>query len=81
MAGEITDLAAHYADAIEFEKRAWEALQAQAPGSRERASAWANWSEAISSTNRAWRNLNCRTLSQPTYRMAGQSGTQARFCA
>lgn len=61
------DLAAHYADAIEFERTAWHALQAYAPGSRDRAQAWATWSEAISRTNHAWRQLSCHTLSKPRH--------------
>jgi hypothetical protein len=57
------NVAAHYADAIEREKSAWHALQAHAPGSRDRAQAWAAWSEAISRTNKAWRQLSSETLS------------------
>lgn len=55
------DLAAHYADAVQFEKTAWQALQAHKPGSAARAEAWATWAQAISSTNRAWRQLSSRT--------------------
>jgi hypothetical protein len=59
------ELAAQYAQAIELEKSAWHALQAHAPGSPDRAVAWAAWSEAISRTNRAWRQLSSHTLSSP----------------
>ena len=59
------NLAAHYAEAIEMEKFAWHALQAHAPGSSDRAQAWATWSEAISRTNKAWRQLSSQTLSRP----------------
>jgi len=57
--------AAHYAQAIEYEKSAWHALQAEAPGSHSRAKAWATWSEAISRTNQAWRQLGCQSASRP----------------
>lgn len=67
MTGATQNLAAVYADAIQLEKIAWKALQAQPPDSRDRAEAWATWSEAISRTNRAWRQLSCQTLSQPRY--------------
>lgn len=65
MTDAIQNLAARYAQAIELEKSAWHALQAQAPGSCARAKAWAAWSEAISRTNTAWRQLSCQTLSEP----------------
>ena len=67
---------AHYAEAIEFEKSAWHALQAEAPGSHGRAQAWATWSEAISRTNQAWRQLSCQTASRP--RLAVQPAAEAR---
>ncbi len=68
--------AAHYAQAIEFEKSAWHALQAEAPGSCGRAQAWATWSEAISRTNHAWRQLSCQSAARP--RPPGQPGPGAR---
>lgn len=55
------DLAARYDDAVEFESAAWQALQVHEPGSAARAEAWATWAQAISRTNRAWRELNSRT--------------------
>jgi hypothetical protein len=54
--------AALYANAIALEKVAWQALQAQAPGSG-REQAWAKWSEAIARTNRAWRQLGFEEIS------------------
>lgn len=59
------NLAARYVAAIELEKIAWHALQAQPPGTSARATAWAAWSAAITRTNRAWRQLSCHTLSSP----------------
>lgn len=59
--------AALYADAIRVEKAAWQELQAQALGSPDRAEAWGKWAEAISRTNRAWRQLSCETISQPRH--------------
>jgi hypothetical protein len=61
-------LAARYADAVRLEKTAWQALQAQAPGSCDRVQAWAGWMEAIAQTNRAWRELNSRALTNPSAR-------------
>lgn len=54
------DLAARYADAVELERAAWQELQAHKPGTTGRAEAWAAWTQAISSTNRAWRQLSSR---------------------
>lgn len=68
--------AAHYAEAIEYEKSAWHALQAEAPGSHNRAQAWAVWSEAISRTNQAWRQLSCQPVARP--RLAIQPTDDAR---
>lgn len=61
------NLAARYVAAIELEKVAWHALQAQPPGTNARASAWAAWSTAISRTNRAWRQLSGDTLTRPRH--------------
>lgn len=58
-----SDLAARYDHAVEFEREAWQALHAHEPGSAARAEAWATWSQAISDTNRAWRELNSRSAS------------------
>lgn len=58
MTSPTTDLAARYDAAVEFEREAWQALQAHEPGSTARAEAWSAWSQAISNTNRAWRELN-----------------------
>ncbi len=72
--------AARYAQAIEFEKSAWHALQAEAPGSNQRAQAWATWSEAISRTNHAWRQLSSQSASRPSLALqpspAVQPGTR-----
>lgn len=55
------DLATHYAEAVELERMAWQELHAHEPGSPARAEAWATWTQAISNTNRAWRELSSRT--------------------
>jgi ferric-dicitrate binding protein FerR (iron transport regulator) len=47
-----------YLDAVDDERAAWHALQAQPAGSAQRAGAWARWSDAISRTNAAWRRLS-----------------------
>jgi hypothetical protein len=52
------DPAAQYADSIEFERAARQAMEAHPPGSRERAQAWHEWSAAIVRTNQAWRRLS-----------------------
>ena len=52
------DLAAAYAASVDREREAWQALHAQAPGTPGRAKAWEAWSEAISRTNHAWRELS-----------------------
>lgn len=58
-------LAARYAEAVQYEKDAWHALQHQSPGSGERVEAWAHWIEAIARTNGAWRELKSRSLMRP----------------
>ena len=52
------DLATLYDRAIERESSAWQALQLHKPGSAGRAEAWLTWTQAISQTNAAWRQLN-----------------------
>jgi hypothetical protein len=71
------DLAAQYADAVEFERMAWLELHAHEPGSPARAEAWATWAEAISSTNRAWRELSSRTY--PSGQPARPTTQPARY--
>jgi len=58
----IRELAARYDRAVERESAAWQALQIHKPGSPGRAEAWLNWSQAISHTNAAWRQLNRNDL-------------------
>ena len=58
-------LEAQYAEAIRQEKDALHALhagQAQHPGTADNTRAWQEWSEAITRTNRAWRELSSHTL-------------------
>lgn len=69
--------AARYDDAVEFESAAWQALQAHKPGSAGRAEAWATWTQAISRTNRAWRELNART--HPFVQPAQPDSRPARY--
>jgi hypothetical protein len=69
--------AGDYADAIELERTAWHALQAHPPGSQRRTEAWAAWSEAISRTNRAWRELSCQTWSTPRHGAEPSAGVFA----
>jgi len=76
MTDSTQNLAARYVDAIQFERKAWKALQSKPPGTRDRAEAWAVWSEAISRTNRAWRQLSVETMSRPPYR--AQPATEIR---
>src|SRR5687768_12912060 len=71
------DLAAHYADAVEFERMAWQELHAHEPGSPARAEAWATWTQAISDTNRAWRELSSRTY--PSGQPARPATQPARY--
>jgi hypothetical protein len=58
-------LAARYAEAVQCEKNAWQALQHESPGSGERVEAWAQWIDAIARTNGAWRELKSRSLMRP----------------
>lgn len=58
-----SELAAVYAESVERERQAWEALQSFPPGSVGRARAWETWSRAITFTNRAWRQLNIDRIS------------------
>lgn len=71
-----SNLAAQYAAAVQCERAAWQALQAQSPGSDGRTQAWSEWTEAIARTNTAWRRLSSSTLSQP-HHQSGAS-TEAR---
>lgn len=57
-------LEAQYAQSIEEERAALRALQALATGTEAHTRAWQAWSEAISRTNRAWRQLNGQALSK-----------------
>jgi hypothetical protein len=53
-----SELAAVYAESVERERQAWQALQSFPPGSIGRAQAWEVWSRAITFTNQAWRRLS-----------------------
>jgi hypothetical protein len=55
-------LAGIYAESIEREREAWQALQSFPPGSIGRARAWEAWSRAIMLTNHAWRRLSADRL-------------------
>lgn len=57
-------LESRYATALQQEKTALQALQEHEPGTDGSARAWQAWSEAITRTNEAWRELNSRTLSR-----------------
>ena len=62
MTSPTRDLAARYDRAVERESAAWQALQLHKPGSPGRAEAWLTWTQAISHTNAAWRELNRKGL-------------------
>ncbi len=64
-------LAAVYAESVEHEREAWEALQSFPPGSIGRARAWEDWSRAIMLTNQAWRRLNTGRISGSRIAQAG----------
>lgn len=55
-------LEAQYAEALQHEKAALHALQAHDAGTDGNAHAWQEWSEAISRTNQAWRELSSHSL-------------------
>jgi hypothetical protein len=59
---QTSSLEAQYAEAIRLERDALHALQEQLPGTTGNARAWLDWSEAITRTNRAWRELSSHTL-------------------
>jgi len=67
MTSPTRDLAARYESAVERESAAWQALQIHKPGSPARAEAWIAWTQAISQTNAAWREMNGKglNLTQP----------------
>jgi ferric-dicitrate binding protein FerR (iron transport regulator) len=67
MTSPTRDPTARYDRAVERECAAWEALQLHKPGSPGRAEAWLTWTQAISHTNSAWRELNRNgpNLTQP----------------
>jgi hypothetical protein len=60
-----SELAAVYADFIQRESEAWQALRSFPPGSIGRARAWEDWSRAISLTNHAWRRLSAGRALRP----------------
>ena len=59
-------LEAQYAEALQHERAALHALQAHESGTEDNGGAWQDWSEAISRTNEAWRELSSHTLSRHT---------------
>jgi len=61
------DLESSYAESVDRERAAWQALHSHPPGSPERARAWDAWSEAIMRTNRAWRKLNASRIGHPAH--------------
>lgn len=66
------ELAAVYAESVERERQAWEALQSFPPGSIGRARAWEAWSRAITFTNRAWRQLSVDRIAHGPRHGAGR---------
>jgi hypothetical protein len=58
MTSPTRDLAARYGRAVERESAALQALQLHKPGSPRRVEAFITWTQAISHTNAAWRELN-----------------------
>jgi hypothetical protein len=72
------ELAALYTESVEREREAWQALQAEQPGTPERARAWDAWSAAIMQTNQAWRRLSAHRFAHPARRAAPpQAGRHA----
>jgi hypothetical protein len=72
------ELATLYAESVEREREAWQALQAQQPGTPGRACAWEAWSAAIVQTNQAWRRLSAQRFADPSRRIATpQAGRHA----
>lgn len=51
--------------AVEQESQAWRELQMHRPGTAARDTAWKAWTDAIWSTNRAWRRLNESRVAHP----------------
>lgn len=60
-----TDLADLYDESVKHEREARQALQSLPPGSPDRARAWQDWSQAIVSTNHAWRRLSASRAASP----------------
>jgi hypothetical protein len=72
MTSPTRDLTARYDRAVKRESAARQALQLHKPGSPGRAEAWIAWTQAISHTNAAWRELNSKgmNLTQPPDRIS-----------
>lgn len=71
-------LESHYATALQQEKAALQALQGHEPGTDGSTRAWQAWSEAITRTNAAWRELNSHTLSHHTHLTPVRPASSAR---
>jgi hypothetical protein len=70
--------AALYAESVERERQAWNALQSFPPGSIGRSRAWEDWSRAIMLTNQAWRRLSADRATHPApARMPGAANQHA----
>lgn len=68
-----------YAESVERERQAWQALQSYPPGSIGRARAWEDWSRAIMLTNQAWRRLSADRIAHPgPSRASGAASEHAR---
>jgi hypothetical protein len=63
-------LEAVYAEALRLERDALHRLQAQEPGTDASSRAWQAWSEAITRTNRAWRDLSSHAPVRPPQGLA-----------
>ena len=57
-------LEALYAQALQHERAALHALQAHESGTDDNGRAWQDWSEAITRTNEAWRELSSHPLAR-----------------
>lgn len=73
-----SSLEAQYAEAIRQERDALRALQAQEPGTEGNARAWQVWSEAITRTNHAWRELSSHTLGRTPHPVPAIARASAR---
>jgi hypothetical protein len=71
-------LEARYADALQHERAALHALRGHGTGTDANARAWQEWSEAITRTNHAWRELSCHALARHPHAPHANAQSSAR---